>query len=53
MIINIVLGAAIFGYAGWALIRHINKSKEGKCAACSLKSSCASNCMAEIKSDVK
>lgn len=53
MIINIVLGVAIFGYAGWALFRHINKSKEGKCAACSVKSSCGSNCKAEIKSDVK
>jgi radical SAM protein with 4Fe4S-binding SPASM domain len=53
MIINILLGAVIFGYAGWALIRHINKSKEGKCAACSVKSSCTSNCMAEVKSDVK
>ena len=53
MIINIVLGAAIFGYAGWALVRHINKSKEGKCAACSVKSSCESNCITEFKSDVK
>jgi hypothetical protein len=53
MIINIVLGAAIFGYAGWALVRHINKSKEGKCAACSVKSSCVSNCITEFKSDVK
>ncbi len=53
MIINIVLGTAIFGYAGWALFRHINKSKEGKCAACNLKSSCDSNCLPEIKSTVK
>jgi radical SAM protein with 4Fe4S-binding SPASM domain len=53
MIINILIGATIFGYAGWALVRHINKSKEGKCAACSVKSSCASNCMPKKETDFK
>lgn len=44
MIANILIGGAIFGYAGWAFYRFIKKSKEGKCAACSIKSSCSSNC---------
>ena len=39
MIANIVIGAAIFGYATWALVKFINKSKKGKCAACDLKNS--------------
>ncbi|GLY11005.1 FeoB-associated Cys-rich membrane protein [Pseudobacillus badius] len=44
MLVNIVIGALIFGYAGWTLFRYIKKSKEGKCAACSLKDSCQSDC---------
>ena len=44
MIANVVIGTVIFGYAGWAMYRHIKKSKEGKCAACNIKSSCSSNC---------
>jgi len=44
MIASIVIGAAIFGYAGWALTRFIKKSKKGKCAACSLNESCSSEC---------
>jgi hypothetical protein len=44
MIANIIIGAAIFGYAGWAFKRFINKSKKGKCAACSLNQSCSSQC---------
>jgi len=43
--INIVLGAVIFGYAGYSLTKFIKKSKKGKCAACSLNKSCqASSC---------
>jgi hypothetical protein len=44
MFVNILIGAAIFGYAGWMMVRHIKKSKEGKCAACSLNKSCSSSC---------
>jgi hypothetical protein len=44
MIASVVIGAAIFGYAGWAFTRFINKSKKGKCAACSLNKSCSSQC---------
>lgn len=43
MIINIILGAAIFGYAGWALVRFINKAKQGKCAGCHAQKSCSSD----------
>lgn len=41
MVVNIVIGGAIFGYAGWMMARHIKKSKQGQCAACSLKKSCS------------
>ncbi|MDF2902869.1 MAG: virus attachment p12 family protein [Bacillus sp. (in: firmicutes)] len=42
MIVNFLIGGAIFGYAVWALVRFINKSKQGKCAACSLSDGCTS-----------
>lgn len=41
MIANIIIGAAIFGYATWALGKFITKSKKGKCAACDLEKSCS------------
>lgn len=41
-IANVLLIAAILGYAGWTLVRHIRRSKEGKCASCSSKKSCES-----------
>lgn len=44
MIASIIIGVAIFGYAAWALVKFINKSKKGKCAACDLKNSCSSQC---------
>nr|WP_082306806.1 FeoB-associated Cys-rich membrane protein [Bacillus sp. FJAT-27245] len=44
MVINIILGGAIFGYAGWALVRFINRSKKGKCAACEIQDTCAGGC---------
>ncbi|KAA9031632.1 FeoB-associated Cys-rich membrane protein [Niallia endozanthoxylica] len=52
MIANILIGSVIFGYAGWALLRHIKKSKQGECGSCSSKSSCSS-CSSEIKSSLK
>ncbi|WP_079507844.1 FeoB-associated Cys-rich membrane protein [Mesobacillus jeotgali] len=52
MIANILIGGAIFGYAGLAFYRFIQKSKEGKCAACSIQSSCSSNCSADYKKNV-
>ncbi|WP_404331107.1 FeoB-associated Cys-rich membrane protein [Mesobacillus maritimus] len=42
MIVNLIIGAAIFGYAAWALYRFIEKSKKGKCAACSIEPVCNS-----------
>ena len=44
MIVNILVGAAIFGYAGWALVRFINRSKKGECGTCDMKDSCSSKC---------
>jgi hypothetical protein len=44
MIANILIGGAIFGYAGWAFFRFIQKSKQGKCAACALQDSCSTSC---------
>ncbi|MGJ7910218.1 FeoB-associated Cys-rich membrane protein [Neobacillus sp. LXY-1] len=44
MIASIIIGAAIFGYAAWAFVKFINKSKKGKCAACDLNNSCSSQC---------
>lgn len=43
MIFSIVLGVAIFGYAGYSLVKFVNKSKKGKCAACSLNEKCSSS----------
>lgn len=40
MIVSILLGIIIFGYAAWTLLRFIQKSKKGKCATCSLSKSC-------------
>ncbi len=44
MFVNIAIGAVIFGYASWTIFRHVKKSKEGKCAACSLKNNCQTKC---------
>lgn len=49
MLANIILGTAIFGYATYALIKFINKSKKGKCAACELEKTCSSNCDSQAK----
>ncbi|KMY54218.1 hydrolase [Bacillus sp. FJAT-27231] len=44
MIASITIGTVIFGYSGWTIFRYVKKSREGKCAACSLKNSCKSKC---------
>ncbi|SFJ76829.1 FeoB-associated Cys-rich membrane protein [Thermoflavimicrobium dichotomicum] len=41
MVINFLLGTLIFGYSGWVLYRYFQKTKQSKCAACSVKESCA------------
>ncbi|MGE8035328.1 hypothetical protein B1B04_23705 [Lysinibacillus sp. KCTC 33748] len=43
LLINILLGSIIFGYAGITLYKSIKKQKKGKCASCSLQKSCSSN----------
>jgi hypothetical protein len=42
IIANVVIVAAILGYACWMVVRHVRRSKEGKCAACAVKKSCES-----------
>ncbi|MGA8943723.1 MAG: FeoB-associated Cys-rich membrane protein [Thermoactinomyces sp.] len=42
MIVNLLLGTLIFGYAGWAIYRRFKISKQGKCEGCSAKDSCCS-----------
>ena len=44
MLANIAIGVIIFGYAGWTIFRHVKKSKQGKCAACSFKNDCGKKC---------
>jgi radical SAM protein with 4Fe4S-binding SPASM domain len=44
MLLNIIMGGLIFSYAGWQLFRFARKSREGKCAACSMKDHCSSPC---------
>ncbi|CAH8772482.1 FeoB-associated Cys-rich membrane protein [Paenibacillus dendritiformis] len=51
---EIALVSAIFGYAGWTLIRHIRKSKQGACASCALNRSCPSgSCASAPKPEQK
>ncbi|MED3661535.1 FeoB-associated Cys-rich membrane protein [Ureibacillus sp. FSL K6-8385] len=44
MIVSIILGVIIFGYAFWALYSSIKKSKKGVCASCEIAESCKGNC---------
>ena len=44
MIVSVILGALIFGYAAYTLVRFVKKSKMGKCATCSLSQSCSTSC---------
>ncbi|AKG37577.1 hypothetical protein VK70_03560 [Paenibacillus durus ATCC 35681] len=38
--INTLIVAAIFGYSGWILYRHVQKGKKGACAGCDKGKSC-------------
>ncbi|MDT3425929.1 hypothetical protein J2Z22_001449 [Paenibacillus forsythiae] len=40
VLINILIVAAIFGYSGWILYRHVQKGKKGACAGCDKGKSC-------------
>nr|WP_138493338.1 FeoB-associated Cys-rich membrane protein [Paenibacillus pinistramenti] len=44
MLLNILIGVLIFGYAGWTLFRFVKKSKEGKCSTCEMNKSCTTAC---------
>ncbi|WP_081756886.1 FeoB-associated Cys-rich membrane protein [Gorillibacterium massiliense] len=44
MVFSIVAGILIFGYAGWTIYRHIQKSKKGKCAGCALEKTSSCGC---------
>jgi|HigsolmetaGSP11D_1036233.scaffolds.fasta_scaffold51778_1 radical SAM protein with 4Fe4S-binding SPASM domain len=44
MAASIVLGALIFGYAAWTLVRFVKKSKKGACAACEMNKHCTAGC---------
>ncbi|MBA4602380.1 FeoB-associated Cys-rich membrane protein [Thermoactinomyces sp. AMNI-1] len=43
MIVNLLLGSLIFGYAGWTIYRRFRISKQGKCQSCSIKDNCSTN----------
>lgn len=44
MVVNLLIGMVIFGYAIWTIVRLVKKSKKGQCAVCELKNSCNSKC---------
>ncbi|QPA33118.1 FeoB-associated Cys-rich membrane protein [Thermaerobacillus caldiproteolyticus] len=44
MIANVVIGGAIFAYAGWMFVRHVKKSSQGTCASCSMADGCHGSC---------
>ncbi|EGA0631090.1 FeoB-associated Cys-rich membrane protein [Listeria monocytogenes] len=42
IMVNLLLGGAIFGYTIYAIIKFIKRSKQGKCGGCELEKAC--NC---------
>lgn len=44
MVFSILVGLLIFGYAAWTMIRHVKRSKKGKCVGCSLSDTCQTAC---------
>ncbi|KAB2333310.1 FeoB-associated Cys-rich membrane protein [Cytobacillus depressus] len=44
MLISVILGALIFGYAALTVYRFVKRSKMGKCAGCSMSKNCSSSC---------
>ncbi|MDP9724978.1 hypothetical protein J2W44_004068 [Priestia aryabhattai] len=43
MIINILIGVLIFGYALYHMTKFFRKSTQGKCASCAQQSSCTTD----------
>jgi hypothetical protein len=41
MIVNILIIAAVFGYSGWMIYRHVQKGKQGACAGCDKGKTCS------------
>ncbi|WP_281941618.1 FeoB-associated Cys-rich membrane protein [Paenibacillus tyrfis] len=52
MVFSIIAGVVIFGYAAWSLVRYVRKTRQGKCAACSLNKTCLSGCSDATYADV-
>jgi len=44
MVFNIVVGGIIFTYSAWVLVSYVRRSRQGKCAACAMKKTCAARC---------
>lgn len=42
--VNVVIIAALLGYAGWMIVRAVQKSRKGQCPGCSAKKGCQSGC---------
>ncbi|MED3756758.1 FeoB-associated Cys-rich membrane protein [Geobacillus stearothermophilus] len=47
MMANIIIGGAIFAYAGWTMVRHVKKSAKGACASCHAADHCRGSCGTE------
>lgn len=41
MLVNVVIGLVIFGYASYAMFKHVKNSKKGACSTCELQTSCS------------
>ncbi|MFM9278609.1 FeoB-associated Cys-rich membrane protein [Paenibacillus jiagnxiensis] len=54
MLVSIVIGILVFGYAGWTIAAYVRRTKAGKCAGCSLSDSCgASQCSPAPRPEAK
>ncbi|MBS4196208.1 FeoB-associated Cys-rich membrane protein [Lederbergia citri] len=53
MIISILLGVLIFGYAIFTIYRFVKRSKMGKCAGCELSKHCPGACSTSSQLNVK
>ncbi|MNB70497.1 Virus attachment protein p12 family protein [compost metagenome] len=45
ILVNVLIAAAIFGYSGWTIYRHVQKGKKGACAGCDKGKSCSAASM--------
>ncbi|WP_110933633.1 FeoB-associated Cys-rich membrane protein [Paenibacillus bouchesdurhonensis] len=42
--IDFIIVALVFSYAGWAVYKGFKKGKKGACASCSQQRSCSAGC---------